>query len=305
MDKSSVESLSPSMRENRIQTAIEEYSIQQGLDYDQSKSALEHGERGGTMSEPEQRLRQFLQTSTPLLDETVLAAVSSIGDAAYSEDEEFARDRPAVNQFFVWILSHSIWVVFFAVLISFFANHGSYFSSLPHLAVGVVGMAPFPFPPHAMWKWLLRYTVLVIAAKLVWQNPHICDDPESKFFFSISSHVTRSGIPYCPPAYVVTHAQRLGLFKSASPEAWISILGLVSTEILTCLALIVHLRSLFLTGRSELTPANARRFIDAKDARPTKDTYTVRFLLSLLVTVLLITDWTQISATKPVMASEY
>ena len=303
MDKSSVESLSPSMRDNRLQTAIEEYSIQTGLDYEQSKSVLEHGERGGTVSEPEQRLRRFLEAATPPLEETVVAAVSSIGDAAYSEDEKLAEQRSSLfYQFYVWVLSQSMWIVLVSVFLSFLVNEGSYMSAVPVLIVSVLGMAAFPFPNHSVWKMLIIYSLLVIAAKLAWQNAFICDDPDSVWFFSIAVRFTKQGKPYCPPVYLATAPNRLGLYKVGS-TTFRDMAFLVWTETLSVVALLIHLRSLFLTGRLGLSPARARDLIGSTDTRPTKDTYTARFLLSLLVTVLLITDWTNISATKPVVAT--
>ena len=288
-----VESLSPSVRDNRLQTAIEEYSIQTGLAYEESKSALEHGERGGTLTEPEQRLRQLIiQSTTPPLEE----AVSSISDPAFEMDEILA-DENILYQFRVWILSQSFWLVIVSVYLTYLFHGGSFMSAVPVLLVSVVGLSAFPFPPHGLWKFLLAFTLAVIALKLAYQSPWICDDTSVDIWkvFYVATRTTKQGIPYCPQIYVATRATRLGLFKTT----WSHLSELIGPELAMTLALIIHLRSLSLTGRSF---ADARKLIFG-EIKATKDTYTARFFLSLLVTGMLITDWTTISDTKPLFGS--
>ena len=302
-DAEAIASLSPSMREHRIQTAIEEYSIQTGLDYDQSKSVLDSsviGERGGTADlSADQRLKRFVETASPapmLEVETVV----SISDPAFAADERLSEQRSYLLQFVVWLFARSLWLVVAAVYLGFVVNK-SHLAGIPVLAVSVVGLASFPYPPHSLWRILVLFQILVIAAKIGFQFPWVCDSAEPWTLFTIASQFTKRGEPYCPPVYIISHANRFGLFKLGEITAT-AVLQLVWTETLVVIALLVHLRSLWLSGRLSLSPHRAREFVSG-DARPTKDTYTVRFLLALAVTVLLVTNWTTITATKLVSPS--
>lgn len=296
-----VEALSPTTRENRMQTAIEEFSIQTGLDYEESKNVLEHGERGGTLSEPELRLRQLVNQSTvPVLEETV----SRISDPAFEQDEIMANDRLYL-QFKVWIFSRSFWLVMVGVFANFFWNSGSILSAVPLVLAVTVGLSSYPFPPHSLWRFIGILAIFSIFAKILFQSKYVCEDTSSEVFkiFHFASEFTKSGEPKCPPVYVDSRASRLGLFKLDDWETT-SVLSLIGGELIVLVFTMIHLRSLFLSGRLGLTPERAITLLGG-DSKPTKDTYTFRFLLSLCVTVLLITDWTKLSASKPIVSSSF
>lgn len=279
-----ISGLSPSLRENRMQTAIEDYSIQTGLDYEQSKSVLVVGERGGT---PENRLRNFIEAATPpLMDAMTLHA-----DPAFQDDDRLAEERSVFYQLSVWLLSRSKWLVLVSVFVGFFYN-ASFLSAVPLVATSVIGLSYFPFAPHGLWKWLLAVSVFVLAIKILFQIPSLCD---SGSFICLASKFTKQGDPVCPSLYIATNLMRLGLYKvpltdSAAIQSWIS---LIWTELFTIASLSLHLRSLYLSGRLESDP-----YIQAGGSRPSKDLYAIRFLLCLLITTLLITDWNRISASK-------
>lgn len=244
-------SLSPSLRDNQLQSAIEDYSIETGLDYEQSKSVLVAGEWGGTPTEFESRMKAMLE------------------DPAFKDDEILAEGRSLFHQFSVWLLSRSLWVVLFSCFVGFIVN-ASWLSAVPVITTCVVGLSSFPFPSHFLWKFLLAFSALVLAFKSLLQ-------------------FTSSLPPDVP-------AQRLGLYEVSSPHilGWLSLLW---TEIFTIVSILVHFRALHLSGRLSLNPGQARQQIGS-DAQPSKDLYAVRFVLSLIITLFLITDWTTISASK-------
>jgi hypothetical protein len=105
-------SLSPSLRDNQLQSAIEDYSIETGLDYEQSKSVLVAGEWGGTPTEFEGRMKAVLE------------------DPAFQDDEILAEGRSLFHQFSVWLLSRSLWVVLFSCFVGFIVN-ASWLSAIP------------------------------------------------------------------------------------------------------------------------------------------------------------------------------
>ena len=293
-DASERASLSPTRRDHRLQSAIEDYSIQTGLDYEQSRTVIDStpplGEKGGTeyasaSYSPETALRRFLDSATPV--KTVLPL-----DAAFAADEQLARSGMA--RLMVWALSRSLWLVVAALFLSFLVNQ-SWLAGIPLVLVTVIALPSFPFPPHSLWKQLFAFELLVIVAKLVWQLPIVCDVGGDT---SIWWRLFRLSPDHCPPVYVASKAVRLGLYKAAQDQLLPS---LVWTEMLVVVVILVHMRSLFLSGRSALTPRQARETVRS---RPTWDTYTLRFLLSLTVTILLMTDWSSISATKlPVVSA--
>ena len=320
-DRAGIASLSPSMREQRLQSAIEEYSIQTGLDYDQSRTVIDaspHGEKGGTglfsparaslqAPTPELMLRRFLEAATPVPQ--VPASGSTPIDAAFGDDERLAESRSPVYGFAVWLLSRSLWEVFASIVISFSINQ-SFLAGGALILMTTVALPSFPYPPHVLWRVLLLFFLVVIAAKLAWQLPIICDtgaDPSSPWYliFYFATEYNRHGDPYCPPVYLDSRAMRLGLYKSTplSYANYSACLHIVWTELLCVFAIIIHMRSLSLSGRSLLLPRQAREAIsgspfESATTRPTWDTYSARFFLSLVVAVLLITDWSSVSATR-------
>lgn len=181
-DRAGIASLSPSMREQRLQSAIEEYSIQTGLDYEQSRTVIDatpHGEKGGTglfsparaslqAPTPELMLRRFLEAATPVPQ--LATSGSTPIDAAFGDDERLAESRSPVYGFAVWLVSRSLWVVFASILICFFINQ-SFLAGGALILMTTVALPSFPYPPHMLWRVLLLFFLMVIAAKLAWQLP--------------------------------------------------------------------------------------------------------------------------------------
>ena len=264
-----------------METAIEDLSIETGLDYEESKSLIDlspRGERGGTTQQTLWDSSEFAKHSS-----------SNLSDPAFALDQQLAT---TLTYPLVWIFSRSLWLVVGTLFVSFLVQQ-SWLAGIPLVLIVVLGLPSFPYPPHALWGSLLGYQLTAILAKCLWQFAIVCDsgDVVGWKFFSL-------GQSHCPPVYVDTRAMRLGLFKCSS------YLSLLWPDVVVVGAIFVHLRSLFLTGRSGLPPRKAREAIAGSTVnlgsttRPTWDTYTARFLLAMTVTVLLITNWSRVSASK-------
>ena len=295
--------------ENRMQAMIEEYSIQTGLDYEQSKivvdSTTPRGERGGTTdtdgsSSP---IRRFIESATPALLQTTAYTIEAVvdnssTDPAFKVDGEMC-EKSAKATWLVYVYSRSVWLVLLSYFACFLSDQ-SWFPSLGILAIIIIGLPRFPYPRHSLWFGLLSYQLLVCGLKTLWQLPTVCDaGPKSWTIFTITQD-------RCPPVYVDTLATRIGLRKSPNwPFSnWYDSVTFFSSDLLIIIALILHIRSLYLSGRLSLSPRGARTLIWAVDeenvsvpvGRPTWDFYTYRFVLSLIILVLMIADWGTIAS---------
>ena len=271
-------SLSPRARES----AIEQYSIETGLDYDQSKLALDNPNVAAETS-----LRDLL-VSTPILMDS-----PHVSDAAFETDY-------ALSQFFwckfrVLVFSNSL-AFLFASLLLVFTIEQSWLAAIPLILLIVFALPSFPYSPSFFFKMLFTYEGVVLLLKVLWQYPLICDVGATGPFWQLFKLAKK-----CPPVYIDSRAMHIGFLKIAfTPFDWIRLL---SSDLFVMCCIAVHLRSMYLSGRSALAPKAARIAIADPmyhhgTTRPTLDTYTTRFLLGMTVTVILITSWATISSSK-------
>jgi hypothetical protein len=294
----------PQAEEQRIESAIEEYSIQTGLDYDQSRHHVMELNTPTEIVHPN-LLIQFLESAaTPILPEIISGKKSVFIDPSFSMDMQLLTTRP-VNRARHWFIvmriamySNSLWMVILGCVLNYLV-HQTIVPGLVLVAVVVGAVPQYPYTSSRFWWVVLLFQLLFVGAQFAWQLPSVCDAGTDKLrpwwqLFSLSQE--------CAPVFTTTHAMQLGFTKWFDEEMWFKNVwsdGLL--DILIC----IHLRSLFMSGRSLAAPSKIRSQLqmDRTDPssdfeKPPGDFYTVRFSLSLFVVVFLIIDWSRISSTN-------